>query len=76
VLNASNYFGFQFTAADGATHYGWGRMDVGATADIRTLAVLGYESVAGTSINVGAVPAPGAMALLGLAGLAGRRRRR
>jgi MYXO-CTERM domain-containing protein len=36
-----------------------------------------YENVANTSIAVGAgiVPAPGAIALLGLAGLAGRRRR-
>jgi len=76
-LNASNYFGFRFVAADGLTHYGWGRFVIGASifgAD-RTVAELAYEDVAGAAINVGAVPAPGAIALLGLAGLAGRRRR-
>ena len=78
VLNASNYFGFRFTAADGLTHYGWGRMDVGAAITTRTLVEVAYDDVAGTAINVGdngTVPAPGAIALIGLAGLAGRRRR-
>ena len=77
VLNASNYFGFRFVAADGLTHYGWGRMDVGSAITIRTVAELAYETVGATSIAVGAtgVPAPGAVALLGLAGLAARRRR-
>jgi hypothetical protein len=41
---------------------------------IRTLNFVSYESVAATGINV-AIPAPGAIALLGLAGLCGRRRR-
>jgi hypothetical protein len=38
-----------------------------------------YESVAGASIaagDTGVIPAPGALALLGVAGLAGARRRR
>ncbi len=73
TLNASNYFGFKFLAADGLTHYGVGRMDVGATATVRTIAYVSYETVAGAEIIV--TPAPGAIALLGLAGLAGRRRR-
>jgi len=75
-LNASNYFGFRFVAADGGTKYGWGRFVIGAAlngAD-RMIAELAYED-SGASIAVGAIPAPGAVALLGLAGLAGRRRR-
>lgn len=73
TLNAQNYFGFKFLAADGLTHFGYGRMDVGATALIRTVAFVSIETVAGATISV--VPAPGAIALLGLAGLVGRRRR-
>jgi MYXO-CTERM domain-containing protein len=41
----------------------------------RTVVDFAYENVAGGSIEAGAIPAPGALALLGLAGLAGRRRR-
>ena len=57
-LNASNYFGFKFVAADSQTHYGWGRMDVGAAATIRTIMEIGYESTDGTSILVGAGSPP------------------
>jgi len=57
-LNASNYFGFRFVAADSQTHYGWGRMDVGAAATIRSIMEIGYESTAGTSILVGAGSPP------------------
>lgn len=74
-LNALNYFGFRFIAADGLTHYGYGTFQIGSSiagAD-RTITNLYYEDVAGASITV--VPAPGAIALLGLAGFAGRRRR-
>ena len=73
VLNSVNIFGFRFVAADGLTHYGYGFMSVGAAITTRTLTDVFYEDVAATSITV--VPAPGAIALLGLAGLAGRRRR-
>lgn len=78
TLNASNYFGFRFVGADALTHYGWGRFVIGAAANgaDRMIAEIAYESVGGTAINVGdTVPTPGAIALLGLAGLAGRRRR-
>ena len=75
VLNANNYFGFRFVGADTLTHYGYGVFSVGATMGVRTLVSIDFESVAATSITVVAVPAPGAIALLGLAGLAGRRRR-
>ena len=73
VLNAANYFGFRFLAAGGTTHYGFGKMTIGATMGVRTLNFVSHESVAGAGINV--IPAPGAIALLGLAGLCGRRRR-
>ncbi|MDA1262617.1 MAG: hypothetical protein O3B75_06940 [Planctomycetota bacterium] len=78
--NSSGIIGFKFrTAADGAgpaTHYGWMRIAFGASAAFRTIVDYGYESDAGVAINAGAgVPAPGAIALLGLAGLATRRRR-
>jgi len=72
-FNATNIFGFRFVAADGGTKYGYGTMSVGATAAVRTITNLYYESTTGTAIQI--VPAPGALALLGVAGLASRRRR-
>ncbi len=72
MLNAANYFGFRFLGADALTHYGYGKMTVGATMGVRTLDFVSFESTAGASI---VVPAPGAIALLGLVGLTGRRRR-
>ena len=73
VLNSANYFGFRFLGADALTHYGFGKMTIGATRGGRTLNVVTFETTAGASVTV--APAPGAIALLGLAGLAGRRRR-
>ena len=72
LLNSANFFGFRFLGGDGLTHYGFGKMTIGATMGVRTLNFVSYESVAGAGITI---PAPGAIALLGLAGLAGRRRR-
>ena len=72
-LNQANYFGFRFLGADQGTRYGWGIMTVGATMGVRTLTSVTFESTAGASVTV--APAPGALALLGLAGLATRRRR-
>ena len=79
----NNLVGFRFVAAAGTTHYGWMRFLMGSQPAIgnrvtRTVVDFGYESVAGESILAGAgtVPAPSALALLGIAGLAGARRRR
>ena len=72
--NSSGIYGFKFLAADGLTHYGWMRLSIGANAATRTIVDYGFESTAGAAIAAGA-PAPGAIALLGLAGLATRRRR-
>ena len=73
MLNSANYFGFRFLGADALTHYGFGKMTIGATMGVRTLNFVTFESTGATSVTV--VPAPGAIALLGLAGLVGRRRR-
>ena len=78
---SNNIVGFRFVSSAGTTHYGWMRFLMGsqpATGNLvtRTVVDFGYESVAGESIAAGAVPAPGALALLGVAGLAGKRRRR
>ena len=73
MLNSANYFGFRFVGADAGTHYGWGIMTVGATMGARTLTSVTFETTAGASVVV--APAPGALALLGLAGFASRRRR-
>ena len=80
--SAENIIGFRFVAAAGTTHYGWMRFLMGAagssgTSMTRTVVDFGFESVAGVAIAAGdgAIPAPGAIALLGLAGLAARRRR-
>ena len=72
-LNQANYFGFRFRGADALTHYGWGQFTIGATMGVRTLNFVTFETTAGASVTV--APAPGALALLGLAGLATRRRR-
>ncbi len=53
-LNADNYFGFRFVAADTLVHYGWGRMTMGATAMIRTLREVHWEMTANTGITVDA----------------------
>jgi MYXO-CTERM domain-containing protein len=79
VLNSSNNFvGFRFTneANGGLTHYGFMQIQLGAsqTDSVRKIVGIWYEDVAGVAVTV--VPTPGAMALIGLAGLAARRRRR
>lgn len=73
-LNAVNYFGFRFhNNTTNAINYGYGAIQVGATAATRTLLFIEYGN-AGEAVTV--VPAPGALALLGAAGLLGGRRRR
>ena len=80
--SAENIIGFRFVAAGGTTHYGWMRFQMGAagssgTSMTRTVVDYGWESDAAVAITAGAgaIPAPGAIALLGLSGLVARRRR-
>ena len=76
VANSVNYFGFRFhNNTTNAINYGYGIMQVGASGASRTLLAIVYGD-AGESVTVGAIPAPGALALLGVAGLAAGRRRR
>ncbi len=79
-LNSSNnIFGFKFYHEGAAAYrFGWVRISLGATAggQPRSIVEYAYEN-SGAGIGAGdtGVPAPGALALLGLAGLTGRRRR-
>lgn len=77
TLNGTSIVGFRFNVGT-ATHYGWFRIALAGTygGQPRSIVEWAYENTAGASINAGAVPAPGALALLGLAGFAGSRRRR
>ncbi len=77
--STQNLVGFRFVnEATGATHYGWMRLQLWSGPGIQPRAIVeyAYESVAGASINAGVIPAPGAIALLGLSGLVGVGRRR
>jgi hypothetical protein len=80
-LNSSkNLLGFRFINADtGLTHYGWMRIQFTGTdfSQPRAIFEYAYESTAGQGIQAGyIVPSPGAVALVGAAGLLARRRRR
>ena len=76
ALNSVNYFGFRFNPSStaGVVRYGYGVMQVGQTASDRTLLAIVWGDQ-GESVTVTAIPAPGAIALLGVAGLVSRRRR-
>lgn len=69
-------FRFQNEANGNQVHYGWAQIINNGTSD-RRLVDFAYEDVAGVEIAVGAVPAPGSLALLALGGmgLLGRRRK-
>lgn len=67
--------GFSFRDGNNNLRYGWARIALGEGPGIRTLVDFAYENTGGT-IAAGAIPTPGAAALLGVGALAGLRRRR
>lgn len=72
----NSFVGFQASNGSGGFHYGY--IEVTWTNATQTFQIISaaYETDVNTAIAAGAaIPAPGAIALLGLAGLAGRRRR-
>ena len=77
--SSANYVGFQFVGNDSLTHFGWMQFSIGASATGSDRKIVSYAyntestmTLPGRSITT---PAPGALALLGLAGFASRRRR-
>ena len=79
-LNSDNYFGILSYQSASEYFIGWVRINVGASLTNRTIVdwflSTGTTSAPPTQITVGTIPAPGAIALLGVAGLVGARRRR
>lgn len=82
INSSANYVGFQFVGNDSLTHFGWMQLSIGASVAGSDRKIVSYayntESITtpgGNSIVTPIIPAPGALALLGLAGFASRRRR-
>ena len=73
---SSNLFGFSFANASGQLRYAWGEVTLDAGSNLYgTINRIVYDDT-GASVTAGVVPAPGALALLGVAGIVGARRRR
>jgi hypothetical protein len=75
--NATGYVAFRFSTDVGVNwNYGWLKYTGGTDGNTGSWTEWAYNSTANASIQAGQVPAPGAIALLGAAGLVGSRRRR
>ena len=72
--NGTGFVGFGFGGGVNF-NYGWMRFTLEGPTRRVTLVDWAYESVANQSIEGGTVPAPGVLAVMAVAGLAGRRRR-
>jgi hypothetical protein len=80
IDGGAGYLGFQIetqSLGGGEFHYGWIAVDWNASTFELTIDGFAYETDAGVGIEAGAIPAPGALGLFGLAaGAAGIRRKR
>ncbi|MFM8817546.1 MAG: hypothetical protein ACKOHI_06690 [Phycisphaerales bacterium] len=75
LANSEGIMGFR-RVVNGQTLYGWISIQVGSDMLTRSITGIAYED-SGASIIAGAIPAPGAVAVLGIGGVfAGRCRRR
>jgi len=74
LANSENIVGFR-RVANGQTLFGWMSIFVGNDMLTRSLTGIAFED-SGGSIVAGAIPGPGAIALFGLGGVLGARRRR
>ena len=75
--NATGYVAFRFSTDVGVNwNYGWLKYTGGTVGNTGSWTEWAYNSTLNASIQAGQVPAPGALALLGAAGLVGARRRR
>ena len=80
ITNSSaNFVGFQFVGNDSLTYLGWMQFSIGASVTGSDRKIVSYAWNTESTMTPGGssilVPAPGALALLGLAGFASRRRR-
>ena len=80
ITNSSaNFVGFQFVSNDSLTYLGWMQFSIGASVTGSDRKIVSYAWNTESTMTPGGssilVPAPGALALLGLAGFASRRRR-
>ncbi|MBM4100247.1 MAG: hypothetical protein FJ260_09915 [Planctomycetes bacterium] len=74
--SGGGYVGIRF-GVGANIRYGWVQVQMGSLdSSSFTVVDYAYESTAGQAISAGTIPAPGAVALLGAAGLVGSRRRR
>jgi MYXO-CTERM domain-containing protein len=72
----TGYFGFQFKNALGQIRYGWGELALNAGQRAEGTILRFVYDDSGAAVVTGVIPAPGALALLGAAGLVSGRRRR
>lgn len=75
TAGSTGYFGFKFKNAAGQIRYAWGEIALNAGSKQEGTIVRFVYDDSGAAVTTGVVPAPGAAALVGLAGLLTGRRR-